>query len=85
LADLKDCSLLKAEEVKKNDAELELLADKEKNSRKTMALIVVNYDNEKDLYTGLINQEKNFDFGIDVVSLREKKVGLGVKKIKEFL
>jgi len=55
------------------------------NNKKSMALIVVNNENEKSIYTELINREQNFDFGIDIVSLKESKINNNPKNIKKFL
>ncbi len=53
--------------------------------KKTKALILVNTDEEKKLFAGLIDREENFDFQIDIVSLKEKKVQSKAFAIRKFL
>jgi hypothetical protein len=61
-------------------------ADEQKNLKQGRAMILVNFDNEKSLYDELVLQEQNFDFKIDIVSLKEKGVSrTDARKIKEFL
>lgn len=58
---------------------------KQSESNKKTALIVVNTDNEKKLFEGLIDREENFDFQIDVVSLKEKRIQARYFAIRKFL
>lgn len=58
---------------------------RQSETNKKMALIVVNTDNEKKLFEGLIDREENFDFQIDIVSLKEKKIQPKSFAIRKFL
>jgi len=50
------------------------------------ALIVVNFNEDKKAFAGLIDRERNFDFPIDIISLQEKKISkLSPDRIRKFL
>jgi len=86
LNNIADLKLQKNNETTKNAEEVSNTnTSQTNNNKKSMALIVVNNENEKSIYTELINREQNFDFGIDIVSLKESKIDNNPKNIKKFL
>jgi len=86
LNNIADLKLQKNNETTKNAEEVSNTnTSQTNNNKKSMALIVVNNENEKSIYTELINREQNFDFGIDIVSLKESKINNNPKNIKKFL
>ncbi len=55
------------------------------NLKQGRAMILVVAESEKDLYSGLVNFQQNFDFQIDVVALKEQGVSIKPEAIKEFI